>query len=427
MIANKKNKERMVPELRFKEFEGEWVSSKLESLSSNGFNNGVFNDPKKVGSGYRLINVKDMYVGFSVNVDLLTLLQLEKKEFLKNKVEYGDIFFTRSSLVKEGIAHSNIFLSKENDVTYDGHLIKISPKIEMVFPVFLSYLFKIATIRKQLISRGKTGTMTTIGQKDMSSLKVVFPQVPEQKKIATFLSTIDQKIQQLTRKKELLESYKKGLMQQLFSGELRFKPDQSHAEGDEEGKEYPDWEEKTLKDLSIRIGDGIHSTPIYDENGHYYFVNGNNLTKGEIIINSSTKRVSESEYLKHNRELGKGTILLSINGTIGNIAFYQNEKIVLGKSACYINVNNSVNKYFIYQLLQTFRIQNYFVSYSTGSTIKNLSLKTIRETKVYLPIEDEQQKIATYLSNIDKKINSIQTQITKTQTFKRGLLQKMFV
>src|SRR5690606_26661145 len=108
------------------------------------------------------------------------------------------------------------------------------------------------------------------------------------------------------------------------------------------------WNEKYLVKLCFKISDGIHSTPNYDESGDYHFVNGNNLVDGTIIINESTKRVSKEEFLKHKRELGNNTILLSINGTIGNLSEYNNEKVVLGKSACYININEEkVDKKFI--------------------------------------------------------------------------------
>jgi restriction endonuclease S subunit len=119
-----------VPKLRFKEFvnDGEWVEDILINLAINGFSNGVFNDPKKVGRGYKLINVINMYTESPICENDLSLLELSQSEFEKNKVEFGDIFFTRSSLVSEGIAKSNIYLGSSDDITYDGHLIRMQPK-----------------------------------------------------------------------------------------------------------------------------------------------------------------------------------------------------------------------------------------------------------------------------------------------------------
>src|SRR5690554_6039328 len=101
-----------------------------------------------------------------------------------------------------------------------------------------------------------------------------------------------------------------------------------------------DWEVQYLSDLTNRIGDGIHSTPLYSDNDDFYFINGNNLGNGRINIDSVTKTVSYDQYKLHKRDLSNNTILLSINGTIGNIAFFRNEPIILGKSACYINLKN---------------------------------------------------------------------------------------
>jgi type I restriction enzyme, S subunit len=118
------------------------------------------------------------------------------------------------------------------------------------------------------------------------------------------------------------------------------------------------WEVKKLGEISNKISDGIHSTPKYDDNGEYYFINGNNLTNNRIEFGNNTKRIGISEYLKYKSELTSQTILISINGTIGNLAFYNDEKIVLGKSACYIDLKIEENKFFVFYLFQTSSIKN---------------------------------------------------------------------
>ena len=105
-----------VPKLRFKEFSEEWAEKKLLSLSENGFSNGAFNDPKKVGSGYKIINVKDMYIDGTINTNSLTKVALDEKEFLKNRVEYGDIFFTISSETPDEIGMSSVLLEDVKNV-----------------------------------------------------------------------------------------------------------------------------------------------------------------------------------------------------------------------------------------------------------------------------------------------------------------------
>lgn len=206
------------PRLRFPEFQsaGEWRNEKLISLSSEPLSNGVFNDPKKVGSGYKVINVSDMYIETTIDESRLTLLELSSSDFAANQVITGDIFFTRSSLVKSGIAVSNIYLGSSNDVTYDGHLIRFRPNISKVAPLFAHYLFKTEPIRAQLIARGKTATMTTIGQADVASVTLFYPDKAEQEHIASCLSSLDALITAETQKLEALKTHKKGLMQMLF-------------------------------------------------------------------------------------------------------------------------------------------------------------------------------------------------------------------
>ncbi|WP_458627773.1 restriction endonuclease subunit S [Winogradskyella sp. PC D3.3] len=187
-----------------------------------------------------------------------------------------------------------------------------------------------------------------------------------------------------------------------------------------------DWDKVILENITTKISDGIHSTPKYDLNGNYYFVNGNNLVDGAISINENTKKVSLEEFKKHKRPLNKNSILLSINGTIGNLALYNNENIVLGKSACYINLQKEIPINFYYYILQTPRIKKYFLSELTGSTIMNLSLRTIKATKLIIPSFPEQQKIASFLTDVDDKITKLTQKKTLLEQYKKGIMQKIF-
>ena len=135
------------------------------------------------------------------------------------------------------------------------------------------------------------------------------------------------------------------------------------------------WVWTSLYDITSIIGDGLHGTPQYNSQGFYYFINGNNLFNRKIVFKKDTKRLSRSEYEKYKKNLNDRTILVSINGTIGNIGTYNGEKVVLGKSACYFNLYSHILKDFICYLIES----NYFLKYAldsaTGSTIKNVPLK----------------------------------------------------
>ena len=191
-------------------------------------------------------------------------------------------------------------------------------------------------------------------------------------------------------------------------------------------EEIPEeWEVKKLKNITSKIGDGIHLTPKYVDSSEYHFINGNNLTNGKITFSENTKNVSKEEYLKYKLELNEKTILLSINGTIGNIAFYNNETIVLGKSASYIICNDDFNYIFLFYFLQSISTKKYFSTELTSTTIFNLSLASIRNMPIFYPLIQEQQKIASILSGIDAS-NYAQTQYKeKLERLKKSLMQKL--
>lgn len=166
------------------------------------------------------------------------------------------------------------------------------------------------------------------------------------------------------------------------------------------------WKVERLKLLTTKIGDGIHTTPEYTDNSDYFFINGTNLDNGVIEINSSVKTASEDEYKKYRIDLIKGTILISLNGTIGKIAFYNNEKIILGKSVAYVECINRICKEFIFFIFKSSYILYYFETSLGGTTIKNLSLFTLRNTPITLPPLPEQKAIAEYLDKTTQAIDS---------------------
>ena len=186
-------------------------------------------------------------------------------------------------------------------------------------------------------------------------------------------------------------------------------------------------EEYKLEDITAEIGDGIHATPIYDDNGTFYFVNGNNISEYGITITESTQKVTAEEALRNNASaLNSYSILLSINGTIGNVALYKNEPIMLGKSACYINVSSNINRNYIFYYLMMSKCQFYFTSELTGTTIKNLSLKSVRKTKVLLPNANEQSKIARLFDAINERIATQNKIIEDLKKLKCAIIEKHY-
>ncbi len=189
----------------------------------------------------------------------------------------------------------------------------------------------------------------------------------------------------------------------------------------------PEWTDCRLKDIVSVLGDGLHGTPHYSSDGEYYFINGNNLANGRIEIKKETKRVSYEEYLKYRKDLTDRTLLISINGTLGNFASYNGEKIILGKSACYFNIIENVNKCFVKFLVSSTSFLEYINQFSTGTTIKNVSLKTMREYFFKLPPLHEQKAIADVLSALDDKIELNRRMNETLEATAQALFKSWFV
>lgn len=172
------------------------------------------------------------------------------------------------------------------------------------------------------------------------------------------------------------------------------------------------WEWCRLRQITSLLGDGIHGTPEYNPNGEYYFVNGNNLQDKKIVIKPDTKKVSREEYLKYKKNLNKHTVLVSINGTLGNIGFYNDEPIMLGKSACYFNLIIEDLKEYVYILLQSPFFMGYTLKAATGTTIKNVSLMAMNNLLIPLPPLCEQNRIVDRMTILDTKVKQYQKQET---------------
>ena len=189
-----------------------------------------------------------------------------------------------------------------------------------------------------------------------------------------------------------------------------------------------EWKEVYIKDICTVLGDGLHGTPEYDEKGDFYFINGNNLQEGHITIKKDTKRVSQKEFLKYQKELNDRTILVSINGTIGNVAKYNNEPCILGKSACFFNVKEDIDRNFIYYVISSPHFKKSIIQQATGTTIKNVSLKQMRDYHFLIPVNlSDQRKIAGILSALDSKIENNNKINANLESQAQALFKSWFV
>lgn len=244
----------------------------------------------------------------------------------------------------------------------------------------------------------------TLNKAKIADALIPLPGIEIQKRVARILRAISESVgvtQKIINQTELL---KKALLENLTTS-------------DENMNE--------LLDLVKTIGDGIHATPRYTNSSDYYFINGNNLSNGRVVIFDSTKMVSEEEFNKYKTDIDENTILMSINGTIGNLAIYNNEKVVLGKSAAYIRCSDLSTRDFVFYYLQTRSVRQFFSNELTGTTIRNLSLASIRKLPTPSHMSQDKKRLVKALQFLDFKIENNKKLKAKQEQLKRGLMQDL--
>ena len=414
----KQQKTEAIPKLRFGEFEKEWrafkLNSKIEFISGYAFKSSEMRQRK---DRYQLIKMSNLYqneLQLDRNPSFWKEINDQTKKFLLRK---NDIILTLTGTVGKKDYGYSVVIPESNQFLLNQRLVCLRAKRDHTDPEFINALIKTSRFYYFFFneSKGGTGNQSNVGIEDLRDISLRFPSLPEQQKIASFLSAVDKKIQQLTRKKELLETYIKGVMQQLFSQEIRFK--------NKDGKDFPEWEEKRLGDVG-KIVSGLTYSPndIVDE--------------GTLVLRSSNvhnRRLhfNDNVYVKVDKynPVKENDILICVrNGSkrlIGKNAIIdkKNEGLAFG---AFMTVYRSTYNLFLYHFFDSISYKKE-VHKNLGATINSINGGDLKKFKIPFPSEQEQQKIADFLSAIDKKIKAVSQQIEKTQTFKKGLLQQMFV
>lgn len=281
----------------------------------------------------------------------------------------------------------------------------------------------------------KASAQPVIASSVVQRLQIPIPPSLEQRRIADYLdrkcSQIDAIIARQQEVIEKLKAYKLSVITETVTKGLN--PDVPMKDsGVEWIGEIPEhWKIGKLSFFTVQIGDGLHGTPEFDDKGEYYFINGNNLGDTYITIRESTKSVSSDEYNKYFIALNENTLLISLNGTIGNVSQYHGEQIILGKSAGYIIVDSrrELTVDYLKFYLQSKSVKTLFELSFAGTTISNLSLETLRNLPVCIMTSEEQFHIAKLLdkksTKIDQVIQKKQLTIDKLSEYRKSLIYEV--
>lgn len=383
-------KQKLQPNLRFPEFEGEWKKEKLIN-KVNSISSGKIK-PKEVGEFFvygstGIIGKSDI---FSHEGDYILVARVGANAGQINRAK-GKFSVTDNTLI--------IDLKDKDSVS------------------FLESFLKKYNLNKLIFGSGQP--LITGGL--LKNIDFISPSLPEQTKIASFLTAVDDKLQALKHKLTLLEQYKKGVMQKIFAQELRFKPSPSEALNI--GDEYSDWEEKKLGEVCNYKNGGSFEKFVTSE-GLY-----NLISLNSIDINGKLKEQHKKVSITDN-SLQKGDLIMVLSDVahgnfLGLTDIIPNDEFVLNQRMAALKPKTDYNSFYLKTYINY--NQDYFKLMGQGSSQLNLSKGDVENFIVKLPSLLEQQKIASFLSAIDEKIEKTTQQLTQTETFKKGLLQQLFV
>ena len=394
------------PKLRFKEFDGDWIKSKLGSEAQ------FFQGEQ--------VSLDDQCSEYAHG--LIKFLRIEN--FTQKSKDFRYIRYTGSQekiLVEQDIAivrygaTAGFICSGETGVIANN-LFKVSVDNKKINQKYLELVLKSEKTFNYFQAEMSGGAMPALNFKIVGNLDITYSSIQEQTKIASFLSNVDEKISQLNRKHELLSQYKQGMMQKLFSQQIRFKAD--------DGSEFGEWENTVLGDIADIVGGGTPST----NNQAYWSGDVVWLTPSEInqkFIGESKRTISELGVQKSSaKKLPIGTILFTSRATIGEVAIAIAEVTTNQGFQSFISNEKTFNEFLYYWIVNN---KKSFIERASGSTFLEISKSKIQPMEISLPCLEEQTKIANFLSAIDQKIEVVAQQIEQAKQWKKGLLQQMFI
>ena len=421
----------MFPKLRFKKFNGDWekttIGAKSEIITSGSRDWAQYYSD----SGDKFIRMTNL-VRNGINLDLSDLrfvqLPVGSNEGKRTSLEKGDILISiTAELGKLGWIPEGLGTAYINQHTA---LVRMKNTLDSKF---VAYALSTEKYNNKLNSLNDSGAKAGLNLGSIRSFELTIPSKLEQTKIASFLSAVDEKISQLTQKHELLSQYKQGMMQKLFSQQIRFKAD--------DGSEFGEWEEVKFSGIFNFHQTNSYSRALLAEYGEIMNIHyGDIHTKFSMLFDVNkesvpflndevdTSKIAKEQFLKVGdlviadasedyKDIGKSIEVISLN----------NQKVVAGLHTYIARPVKPFALGFCGYMMQTFPVREQIKKLATGISVLGISKTNLGKVELKVPSLEEQTKIANFLSAIDQKIEVVVQQIEQAKQWKKGLLQQMFV
>jgi len=410
-MANNNNKDKCnVPHLRFPEFSGEWEEHTLSEYLE--FKNGLNPDAKRIGSGLPFISVMDILSEGVINYDNIRgKVNATEKEIECFGVKDGDLLFQRSSETLEDVGRANVYMDNRTAI-YGGFVIR-GRKIGNYDPLFFKYLLATPLARKRTCRMGAGAQHFNIGQEGLSKISLYFPSIEEQRKIAEFLSLIDERIATQNKIIEKYESLIKGLNDSLYA-------------------QYGDDVLTSFSSLGFSYS-GLSGKSAQDFGSGKPFITYLNVYSNNIINEKDFQYVAIKEGEKQN-VVEYGDVLFTLSSEtpeevgIGSV-YLGNENVYLN-SFCFgihiINTKIAFPPYLSYYVSST-PFRKFIYPYAQGSTRFNLCKVDFEKASIKLPSLENQKRIYSILSHIESKTETEKSLLDLYNSQKQYLLRQMFI
>ena len=386
-----------VPKLRFKEFSGKWEKKTVGDVGKVSMCKRILKDQTTSDGDIPFYKIGT----FGKEPDAF----ISKVIFEEFKAKYsfpkeGEILISASGTIGRTVIYDG-----SPSYFQDSNIVWIANNEKLALNKFLLYCYENTRWNTE------NTTIARLYNENLRNIPLILPSKQEQDKIASFLTSVDTKIEQLSRKEKLLQQYKKGVMQKIFNQEIRFKAD--------DGSEFCEWEEKSLNELVEFSNGKAHENDI-DESGDYIVVNSKFISS-----NGTVKKYSNSQIAP----LYKNDIVMVMSDVPNGKALSkcylidENNKYTLNQRICSLRQTINNNKFLIYLINRN----KYYLAFDSGVGQTNLRKDEVLNLKLKVPCLEEQNKIANFLSSIDCKIEQTQKQLESSKEFKKALLQQMFV
>lgn len=396
-------KQTNVPKLRFPEFEEEWIEKKLGEIA------------EIVGGGTPDTSNEILWNG---NIEWFTPTELKTKYVSKSirkistkglKQSSAKILPVGTVLFSSRATVGDVSIALKECATNQGFqsfIVNKKHNNEFIY-------YWLSNNKNEFVKRASGSTFLEISKNEIIKIDVTIPSLPEQTKIASFLTAADDKLTQLKKKKSLLEEYKKGVMQKMFSQKLRFK--------DDNGNDFPEWEEKALGNIGDIVTGKTPNTKDLDLwNGEIQFVTPTDINENKYQFNTerTIKKLTKSKILPTK------SIMFTCIASIGKMSLSINPCVTNQQINSVIPYIDYDNEFIYYSLLN---IVDYIRSTQSANTLPIINKTEFSKFVISIPSLPEQTKIANFLSAIDEKISHCSKQIERMEEWKKGLLQQMFV